>query len=192
MNVLSTNGLPIIEEDHAHGEVAEIYSDLKRDLQLPFVPNLVKAMASSPEMLSFFGKLWVASIEHRTLPESLASMIGYTIATKSNCTYCSASNELTCRTLGVDETTLDLLIRDLGNLNPERVQAIIDFALKVAKHPQELVREDYDLLRTQGVTDGEIVEIIITAAMSVMSDIVADALQVDVDQTIASALEQMR
>jgi uncharacterized peroxidase-related enzyme len=172
--------------------VTELYEELKRDLQLPIVPNIVKAMASSPEMLAFFGKLWTASVEHRTLPDALVSMIDYTISTRSNCTYCSASSELTCRTLGVDEDTLYKLVKDLENLNPERVQAIIDFALKVAKHPQELVRQDYDRVREQGVTDGEIVEIILTAAMGVFTDIVADALQVDVDNMITTALDQMR
>lgn len=192
MPYLPTNGLPIIEEDEATGEVAEIYAEMKSNLQLPFIPNIVKTIATSPEMLAFFWKLWFASIEYRTLPDALVSMMDYTISTRSNCTYCSASSELTCRTLGVDEDTLHKLIMDLENLNPERVQAIIDFALKVAKHPQELGREDYDRVREQGVTDGEIVEIIMTAAMGVFTDIIADALQVDVDNMIAMALDEMR
>jgi hypothetical protein len=54
------------------------------------------------------------------------------------------------------------------------------------------VREDYDRVRDQGVTDGEIVEIIKTAAFAVLTDIVADALQVDVDNMISMALNQMR
>ena len=192
MAYLPTNGLPIIEEDEATGEIAELYEVFKRDLQLPVVPNILKALAASPEMLNHFGRFWVNSVEYRTLPESLTSMISYTIATKSNCTYCSASYELTCRTLGIDQDTLDKLIKDLANLNPERVQAIIDFSLKVAKHPQELVKADFDKVREQGVTDGEIVEIIITAAASVMTDILADALQIDVDSMITMALEEMR
>jgi len=192
MAYLPTNGLPFIEEEEATGDIVEIYTDMKRDLQLPFVPNLVKAMAASPETLAFFVNLWVSSEEYRTLPASLVSMINYTIATKSNCTYCSASNELNCRTLGVDQDTLDKLIKDLGNLRPERIQAIIDFSLKIAKHPQDLTRQDFDKVRKQGVTDGEIVEIIITAALSVFSDIVADALQVDVDNMIATALDELR
>lgn len=192
MPYLPTNGLPFIEEDEATGEVAEIYGEFKRDLQTPFVPNVFKAMASSPEMLAFACKFWVMREEYRTLPESLSSMISYTIAEHSNCTYCSANNELSCRTLGVDEVTLDLMINDLPNLTPERLQIIIDFAIKVAKHPQQLVREDFDKLREQGVTEGEIVEIIITAALGVFSDIVADALQVDVDNVVTSALAEMK
>jgi uncharacterized peroxidase-related enzyme len=192
MAYIPTNGLPIIEEEEATGEVAQLYEEFKRDLHLPIVPNILKALGSSPETLTVYGKLWVNSEEYRTLPEALTAMIAYTIATKSDCTYCSATFELSCRSLGVDEDTLDKLIKDLTNLNPERVRAIIDFALKVAKHPQELVREDFDKVRQQGVSDGEIVEIILNAAYSVMNDIIADALQIDVDNMITTALEEMR
>jgi uncharacterized peroxidase-related enzyme len=192
MAYIPTNGLPIIEEEEATDEVAELYEEFKRDLHLPIVPNILKALGSSPETLTVYGKLWVNSEEYRTLPEALTAMIAYTIATKSDCTYCSATFELSCRSLGVDEDTLDKLIKDLTNLNPERVRAIIDFALKVAKHPQELVREDFDKVRQQGVSDGEIVEIILNAAYSVMNDIIADALQIDVDNMITTALEEMR
>jgi uncharacterized peroxidase-related enzyme len=192
MSYLPTNQLPFIEEDEATGQVAQLYEEFKRDLHLPAVPNILKALGSSPETLTVFGKLWVNAEEYRTLPEALTAMIAYTIATKSDCTYCSASFELTCRSLGVDEDTLDKLIKDLANLNPERVRAIIDFALKVAKHPQELSREDFDKVRQQGVSEGEIVEIIFNAAYSVLLDIVADALQIDVDSMITMALEEMR
>ena len=189
---LSTNGLPYIEEEAATGEVADIYGQIKRDLQMPFIPNVVKGMSASPEMLAFFMKTWMASEEHRTLPDSLVSMINYTIATKSNCTYCSANHELTCRTLGVDEQTLDKLIKDLDHLHPRRVQVIIDFALKVAKNAQGLVRADFELLRDQGVTDGEIVEIIMIAALAVFSDIIADSLMVEVDRMVTDSLTQMK
>jgi alkylhydroperoxidase family enzyme len=95
---------------------------------------------------------------------------------------------LTCRTLGVDEETLTLLVKDLGNVNPERIRAIIEFALKVAKDPQGLVAADYDRVREQGVTDEEIVEIVTVAGFAVFSDIMADALKVEVEAPIAQAL----
>jgi hypothetical protein len=107
MAYLPKNGLPYIEEDEAIGEVANMYETWKRDMQAPYVPNFLKAMASSPEMLAFSHKYWMAAIEHPTLPQSLVSMILYTIAIHNNCLYCTAINELTCRTLGVDEDTLN-------------------------------------------------------------------------------------
>lgn len=192
MAYVPSNGLPYIEEDEATGEVADLYETWKRDVQVPYVPNFLKAMASSPDMLALAHKYWMAFIEHLTLPQSLVSMIQYTIATNNDCLYCKANQELTCRTLGVDEDTLNKLVKDLDNLSPERIRAIIDFALKVSKHAQMLVREDFDRVREQGVTDGEIVEIIMIAAMGNFNDTVADALQVDVDNMVAMALDEMR
>jgi alkylhydroperoxidase family enzyme len=123
-----------------------------------------------------------------TLPQSLVSMIAYTIAQKNHCEYCSANNELTCRTLGIDEKTLAALVEDLGSVSPARIAAIIDFAVKVAKNPQGLVAEDYDRVRDQGVTEAEIIEIIFIAAFGYMNDIVAESLKVDVDTMTAEAL----
>jgi uncharacterized peroxidase-related enzyme len=177
-----------VEEDEAIGEVAELYETIKRDMQMPFVPNMVKALAVSPAALKIQWGMVQAFYSHTTLPQSLIAMISFTIAEKSHCTYCSAANELTCRTLGVDEETLALLIKDLDSVNPERIRAIIEFALKVAKDPQGLVAADYDRVREQGVMDEEIVEIIVVASIAVLSDIMADALKVEVEAPIAEAL----
>ena len=115
-------------------------------------------------------------------------MILYAIAEQNECQYCSASHELTCRTLGIDEETLHKLVNDLPHLSPERIRATIQFALKVARSPKALVREDYDALRAQGVSDEELVEIIQLAAMASSGDVLADALKIEVDPAVSEAL----
>ncbi len=188
MQYLATNDLPMIEEEEATDEVAEIYSDLKRELQLPIIPNMMKALAGSPAALAIHWDFTRAFYEHTTLPESLTSMILYTIAETSNCEYCSAGNELTCRTLGVDEETLSALVKDIGNVSPQRIGAIIEFALKVSHDPQGMVAEDYDRVREQGVTDEELVEIILIAAIGNYLDTLADALKIEVESIVSEAL----
>jgi len=192
MTYLATNGLPITEEDEATGEVAEIFDEVKRELQIPFVPNSFKVLAASPDMTAFFWKTWQAYFEYTTLPQSLVTMIHYTIATKNNCTYCSANNELACRTLGVDEDTLDKLVKDLDNVTPQRIQTIIEFALKVAKDAQGLVRADYDKVRDQGVTEGELIEIMVIASFAKFLDTLADAVQLEVEPVVKQALDELR
>ena len=115
-------------------------------------------------------------------------MILYAIAERNNCRYCSASHELSCRTLGIDEETLHRLVNDLPHLSPERIRATIQFALKVAGSPKALVREDYDALRAQGVSEAELVEIIHLAAMASSGDTLADALKIEVDPAVSEAL----
>jgi uncharacterized peroxidase-related enzyme len=185
---LAISALPMIEEHEAAGEVAQLYGEIKREMQLPFVPNIMKAVAVSPEVLTIVWGVYHSFLEHSTLPQSLSPMILYAIAETGNCEYCSAKNELTCRMLGIDEETLGALVNDLGSVSPQRIAAIIGFAVKTAQNPQSLVADDYERLRENGVTDAEIAEIIQIAAMGKYFDILADALKIQVDSPFAEAL----
>jgi uncharacterized peroxidase-related enzyme len=191
MTVLPISNLEMVEESVATEDVTVFYGEIKRLLQIPIVPNFVKALAISPDALAIYSALNKAFRARITLPQSLTSMILYTIAKKSNCEYCSATHEVTCRTLGVDEETLAQLVEDLGAVNPLRVKAIIEFALKAAKHPKDLVAEDYEYVRDQGVSDEEIVEIILIAAVGVLSDVLAESLKIEVDTITRQALNQL-
>lgn len=188
MNYLAISGLPMIEEDETTAEIGQIYADVKRDLEVPFVPNFFKALAVSPAALRIAAESFRSLSQHTTLPQSLIAMIHFTIATSKKCEYCSATNELACRTLGIDEETLAALVKDLGNVSPRRVQAIIEFAVKAALYPQLLVAEDYDRVRAQGVTDEELVEILVMAAFGNFGDTLADGLKIKIDAPIAEAL----
>ena len=106
MTEVPAHGIPVIEEHEASPEVAEIFANLKQQLQTPSVPNWAKLLASSPSALKMYTGMLYAFYEHMSLSQSLVAMICFTIAERSNCTYCAALNELTCRTLGVDEATL--------------------------------------------------------------------------------------
>ena len=184
----TASGLPLVEEEEATGDVARIFAEIKRDLQIPVVPNYAKAMAVSPAALAISWDFQRSFYQHTTLPQSLTAMILFTIAERNNCQYCSAGNEFTCRILGVDEETLRALAEDLGKVSPQRLQAIVEFALKVSQNPQGLVAEDYKRVREQGVTDEELVEIILVAAMGKFNDTLADALKIEVDSVVSEAL----
>jgi uncharacterized peroxidase-related enzyme len=180
----------MVEEDEATEEVAELYDAAKRLWQLPFAPNIIKGMGVSPAALRVYVKTMEAFEHHITLPQTLVAMISFTVAEKSNCTYCAATFELTCRTLGVDEETLKKIAEDLGGVSPERVRTIIEFALKTAKYPQQLEPADYEAVRAQGISNDEIVEIIMVASMAVLNDNLADALKVEVEPQVIDALAQ--
>ena len=66
--------------------------------------------------------------------------------------------------------------------------AIVKFAQKVALDPQGLSEPDYEAVREQGVSDGEIMEIISLAALGNYLDTLADAVKSDVDSVIKEAL----
>jgi uncharacterized peroxidase-related enzyme len=180
----------MIEEDEAAAEVIDLYTETKRVLETPFVPNLVKAVAISPAVLTMCVDIYRTFYQNISLPQSLVAMISYCIPTAKNCTYCAANGELYCRTLGIDQEILEMLAKDLGNVSPKRIQAVIEFALKCALDPQTLVPEDYERVRHEGVSNEEIVEIIFIASIANFSDTLADGLKVEVDEMVAQALGQ--
>ncbi len=175
------SGLPLVQESEATGEVAGIYAEAKQLMQVPFVPNILKGLAVSPAALTIYWSAFRAFLLNTTLPQALSAMLLYAIAERNHCQYCSAGHEMTCRMLGIDEDTLAQLVKDLGNVSPERVREIIMFALKVNSDPQSLAAEDYDRVRAEGVTDEELAEIILLAAMGRMGDTLADGLKIEVD-----------
>lgn len=190
MTTSAHTGLPLVSESEATGKVAEIYQAAKREMQLPEVPNMLKAMAVAPAMMSLFWTMQGSFYESISLPQTLVSMILYTIAANRSCEYCSAAHEVTCRSLGVDEETLAAVVKDLGSVNPVRVRSIIEFALKAANFPKDLVLEDYDLLRNEGVADEEIAEIIMIAGVANLFDTLADAFKMEVDPFVKQTLQR--
>ncbi len=188
MYQLPVSGLPLIEEDEATGEIATLFAEGKRALDASFVPNMMKAVAISIPALTMCVDIFRTFYQNLTLPQTLVAMISYCIPMAKNCTYCAVNGELHCRSIGIDEETLEKLARDVDSINPLRVRAIIQFALKCALDPQGLVADDYDQVRDQGVSDEELVEIIVIVAVANLADTLADALKIEVDAPVLEAL----
>jgi len=180
--------LPLVEENEAGSQVAELFDNIKQVMEIPFVPNIHKSVAAAPNALAGTWDVLRNVFLQTNLPMSLASMILFSIASAKNCQYCSAIHQLTCTTLGVEEDTLAALQDDLSAVAPERVQAIVLFAQKCALDPQGLTADDYDAVRQQGVSDEEIIQVISLAALANYLDTLADALKVPVDSVIREAL----
>ena len=120
--------------------------------------------------------------------EKVAHQVNYIVSERHNCEYCSANNELLCRNVGIDEATLAQLARDLGNVNPMRIRVIIEFAVKMSKEPLNVTHEDFESMRDYGVTDEEILEIVLVTANIVSAILIADTLKVPVESYVYDGL----
>jgi alkylhydroperoxidase family enzyme len=188
MQYLSISGFPIVEPEDAPPEVADLYDKVKQEIDQPTVPNWAKVAANSPGSLDIYLNMLRAFNRNISLPQTIVPIILYSIATARNCTYCSTINELSCRTLGVDEKTLELLANDLDNVSPQRLRVIIQFALKCALDPQGLTAPDYERVREQGINDDELTQIIFLAALANFNDALADSLKIDPEPGVMEAL----
>ena len=188
MTVPHISPLPLVEEAEASPEVTQSFDDIKRVLEIPFVPNIHRTVANSPTALAGTWEALRNIFLQTNLPLSLASMILFSIAAAKKCQYCSAVHQVTCKTLGVDEDTLAALDGNLESLAPQRVQTIVKFAQKCALDPQSLEAADYESVRTQGISDQELMEIIALAALGNFLDTLAEGMKVEVDSVFTEAL----
>jgi uncharacterized peroxidase-related enzyme len=179
-----------IQENEQGGEVSEVFAEIQRELGIPFVPNIGKTLAHSPTALKGYWAVFNQVFLKTSLPNSVAAMILYSIASANNCNYCGSIHKVTCRAVGIDEDTLSALDSNLAALAPKRVQAIVSFARKCAMNPQSLVDDDYQTVRDLGIGDDEIVEIISLAALGNYLDTIADSLKLNVDEAISEALQR--
>ena len=180
--------VPVIEQADATGEVAEIYNEIQREMGIPFVPNIDKAIAGAPNVLKGTWEVLRNVFLQTTLPMPLAMMILFKCSKSNNCQYCESIHRVNCISSGIDQKTLEALERDLRALSPMRVQTIIRFAEKCAIDRHSLNDADYELVRAQGVTDDEMIEIVGLAALCNYLDTIADSLKLEVDDMIAQAL----
>jgi alkylhydroperoxidase family enzyme len=188
MRYLPISGFPVIEPEEADPETRQQFTQMQQEVGLPYVPSWAKTMIISPAIYNIYLEMLQAVNRHLTLPQTLMPMILYCIATTRNCRYCSASNELYCRTLGVDEETLEMLAKDLGNVNPQRLRAIIQFAIQCALDPQALTAADYERVRDQGLSDDEMAQIIFLSAMANFNDTLADSFKIEIESVVLEAL----
>ncbi len=189
MQQLPISQLPMMDESEATGEIAEVFGDIKRGFEIPFVPNLDKSLATSAPALKGTWEVIRNVFLETTLPMPLKTMILFSVASLNKCQYCNSIHKVTCRTIGIDEETLAALDSDLEALAPRRVQEIVKFAQKCAGDRLNLVEADYDAVRQQGVNDEEIIEIIALAALGNYLDTLADSLKIELDTMIAEALQ---
>jgi alkylhydroperoxidase family enzyme len=169
-----------------HGGDEELKSAFELAAQLGWVHdgkpnNLMEVMSSRPGLITGLGQL-TGSIFSGEVPATVKVMVWYTIAERSNCRYCTVANRKTLQQMGVADDVIKSCAQDpdLSALPPAQ-RSIVAFGVKAAKYPQKMTDEDYAVLREQGLSDGEILEITMLAAFAVMLDVFADAVGVHVD-----------
>lgn len=78
----------MISEEEATGKVKDVYDDIKSRLQIDFVPNLYKVMASKPDYLEAnWNKVKAVMIEPGKLDRLTKEIIAVAVSSVLGCEY---------------------------------------------------------------------------------------------------------
>lgn len=112
-----------VAEENATGKVAEIFADIKKTKNIPFVPNFWRVLATNPDHLEL---VWtkLKSLMH---PESIGrtprldavtrEIIALAVSATNRCAYCVNSHTAALRKLGLSVEALGEVLAIVGLFN---------------------------------------------------------------------------
>lgn len=137
--------------------------------------NWFTSQSERPDILEATWALFKGILLQGQLPPTVKQMISMTIAMQNNCRYCTVAHTNALEGMGVPTEVIQSCASDpdLAQVPPPQ-RAMLKFGLKTARNPQSVTDEDVRTLRDHGLTDGEIMEVVMVAAWSNFLDAWAD------------------
>lgn len=144
--------------------------------------NWFTSQAIRPDILSATWTLLKAILIEGKLPHTLKQMIALTLSIQNDCRYCSVAHRGALEAMGVPHEVIESALRDPDMHNvPPAQRVVLRFALKVARTPKEVTEDDYAALQKAGFGSGEVMEIVMMAALNQFLNTWADASAIPLD-----------
>jgi uncharacterized peroxidase-related enzyme len=175
-----------VSEDDATGAVADLYrAEAER---LGFLPNFVKAFSSRPEVYAAWARL------NGTIKGAM-DLRRYELATlaaarRLRSSYCTLAHGSVLLGQFMDTESLQAVVADHRNAGLDETDvAVMDLAEKVAADATSVTEADIDRLRALGLSDADVLDVVLAAAARCFFSKVLDAVGARPDARYAERLE---
>jgi uncharacterized peroxidase-related enzyme len=152
--------------------------------KLGFVPNVLAAYAWHREKFAGFTAMYnELMLGDSGLSKLEREMIAVTVSSANHCYYCLTAHGAAVRALSGDPALGEQLVMNYRAARlSARQRAMLDFAWKLTKQPEEIDEADRDLLRKAGWSDRDIWDIAATASFYNMSNRMSAAVDMRPNQ----------
>jgi uncharacterized peroxidase-related enzyme len=172
-----------INLETAGPKVKEIYQAIEK--KMGKVPNIFLNMGNSASVLQGYLALSDAA-SHTSLDPKLREEIALAVGQANNCNYCLSAHTAIGGTLGI--TREELIEARKGHAKNPKNQAILTFAKTVISKKGNVTAEEVEALKKTGVTDAELVEIILVISLNMFTNYFNHITDPKIDFPIAPAL----
>jgi len=153
-----------VEVSEADGKLAEMYAALIR--QRGKVSNILKVHSLNPEAMRNHLDLYVTLMFGKSgLSRAEREAVAVVVSANNDCEYCVSHHTQALRHYIDDEDTLNMLMTadGLETLEP-RLSNIVRHAEKLTSAPGAMTESDLDELRTEGLSDKDILDLTLIVA----------------------------
>ena len=146
--------------------------------QLGMVPNLIATMAQSTSVARAYLGM-AETLADGVLPKSLREQIALAVSQANDCDYCVAGHSAVGSSIGLtDDEVRDARIA----ISPDRkTEVVLQFAHRIVDTRGSLSDADVAEIRSAGLSDAEILEVIAHVAMNTFTNYVNLIVKTDID-----------
>jgi uncharacterized peroxidase-related enzyme len=155
--------IPEVSEEQADPGLRAVYDSIRKDFG--FLPRLVQAQGSRPDVVRAFDETYQAIFRRGTLPPELKEKIGIVVSAVNSNSYCIVAHLEILGRLGVEKRLGRQLVNNFEQAEvPEPEKAVYRFAAKLTREPFTIKEPDVAELRRHGWDDAAILEISLAAS----------------------------
>ncbi len=152
--------------------------------QLGAIPNLFRLVALSPAALQGF--LGLNGALGKTLDVKTRERIALAVAQVNGCDYCLSAHSYVGRNFAkLDEA--EITANRQGHSNDARADAAVAFARKVTEARGKVSEADLAAVRGAGFSDAQVIEIVVTVALNVLTNFVNNVAETPIDFPVVRA-----
>lgn len=158
--------IELVTPEKAKGDVNKIYNSIQKGTG-GMIPNIFQAMGNSAAVLNGFFSLSDA-VNKTSLSSDLRSMIALAVGQANECHYCISAHSIIAHQMGL--SARQIINARIGQAQDPKDQAILKFAQSVATKRGKVSEEEVNELKAAGVTDTELVEIIMAIMLNTFTN----------------------
>ena len=153
--------VPLIAESEATGRLAELYEEVKKATELPFVPDMFRLVSTRPDLLQVVLSGYDAIFNKGILPRETRELISAWTSRVNQCPYCVGTHAFFLQVFGgSEELATAIAVADTPEDLPvdERTRALLRLLTKVSTSASMITDEDWQRAHDAGWTTDELLE----------------------------------
>lgn len=158
----------LVDEKDAEGRLVELYEDIKKAMELPFVPDMFRLLSTRPDLLETMVVGYKGMFGDGILPRQIRELICAWVSRVNQCSYCVGTHNFFYQVFGgpaevgdaIDaaETPDDLDLDD-------KTRVLLRLVTKLSLEAYKIVDRDWQGAIDAGWTEEELLEAFFTASL---------------------------
>jgi uncharacterized peroxidase-related enzyme len=174
--------IKVISEDKATGDLKRTYEEVSRTRGK--ISNIMRAQSLNPNALRYFLELYVSLMYGKSgLSRAEREMIATAISAHNQCGYCVSHHSEALKFYLKNGDQLKAVRQgQLSGKVDERGKVLIEYALKLTLQPGTVAKDDVENMRRIGISESEILDLVLLTAYMNYVNRVAQGLGVEHDE----------